>query len=1213
MEKNKDYYAKLGQEALDAGMYEQAEAFLNQAKSLADSNQTTPENPEEDSGGFLSGTVEAVTGVGVGAMNAVKEAGDTIDAHAAALANKLGDVVVYDDIPSDAYKGYEDAEGVHLFNVFGKKIKWATGDGIQELKKANLYNMLKIGEDVLDPVTYDLEEAREDGVITGTAGEMSAGISNFVAGWAMLGGFKSAGVVGGLVKGSAVDYTFIDEHEGRLSDLAIEFGLENELTLYLASDKDDSVFEGKLKNAIEGAGIGLAVEGVIFFAKAIKAAKRGDTKAAEEFMEKGREAAFKDPSEVEITDVDGTPIKMDNPKAANDVVEEGVERSVDDLVNQPTVTSNPIIDEIDAVKVGFDTPKNPLRSDAANDIADEVTPESVRADSEAASQKKRAENKDFRDAETGKTTKQISWAEQMETGQRLIRNLSKGIAEEDGSVGVVKLAKSLLELRVPVKEWDSFREAAESLQKQIEAEMVRLANSPAGKQGDAAVKKQLQSLGEAVTYASAARGAAISQSARNTQAAKKFKSKFGYDVTFDFNADGIITAIRNAETKDVIGKGHKHFDDGIEILNEMNLNFMLSGMGTQLVNMVSNAMIALLHPLEMYIGATKRAVFEASKGNLKGATQAFTLPNRQMIGLWKYQSIAAKYAAKAFRAGRNILDEEGMVTEMIGDSGSDVAIGKGNATNLKEFAEGNAWDKFGNIVRLPSRSLLAGDEFFKQLNFRAKAYSLIAEELQPKFGHLDANSFDAMVESRVDAAFKLQKSSKTKAEMTIQAGEDPKLIDITQRAIQQARINTFTNDLGGYGKGLQKLVSTVPPLRQILPFIRTPINILKYPLKRTFGFHKFSREMQEKLARGGADRDEAHAMLATGTGLWIGAAMMTYNQKAELDDGKGGKISVYRYQGTWAGLTPSRKQALKAAGAIPNSYVTEDGEFVQYSRFDPISLFVGVAADVRDIQAASGEDAGTLDVIGSSIMAIMNVFKDKSYTRGLTDALKAFDEPEGFLGHWMNNKAASYVPSAVSQFKTDEFMREVRGPLDAIINRIPMLSSTLEPQFDPFGRPVLATTGLLVKTKYSNDDMVSREILSLIPSLGELPDKKGGVDLTSDKYMMTNSAGETVTAYYRFNEILGESKLIEKLEWRIKSDRYQDRSGVGISTVDGVMGNEKEDLLQSIVKKERDRAWKQLLTENETLKARVNAIEKAAKKASKGKEDEARDLLGILK
>ena len=448
--------------------------------------------------------------------------------------------------------------------------------------------------------------------------------------------------------------------------------------------------------------------------------------------------------------------------------------------------------------------------------------------------------------------------------------------------------------------------------------------------------------------------------------------------------------------------------------------------------------------------------------------------------------------------------------------------------------------------------------------------------------------------------------------MVIQAGEDPKLIEITQAAIQQSRRNTFTNDLGTGGKALQKLVSSVPIIRQVIPFIRTPINILKYPLKRTPILHRLSREMTEKIAKGGAERDEAYAALAMGTGMWIGAATLA-TAKVELDDGKGGKISVYRYQGTWAGYTSARKQALKAAGGMSNSYINEDGEFVQYSRFDPLSIFMGVAADVRDITAAVGEDAELQAVAQASIMAIINVFKDKSYTKGLTDALKAFDEPEAFLGHWMNSKASSYIPSAVAQAKFDPLMREVRDPLDAIINRIPMLSKTLEPQFDPFGRPILATTGLLVKSKYSNDDIVSREILNLVPSLGELPDNKGGVDLTDDKYKMKNTAGETVTAYYRFNEILNESKLIAKLEKRIKSSKYQERLSAGIVTQDTVIGNTKEDALQSIVKKERDKAWKKLLRENETLDNQVEGLAKAAKNAGKAaKQDDARDLLNGL-
>ena len=43
------------------------------------------------------------------------------------------------------------------------------------------------------------------------------------------------------------DAVVFDEHMPRLSDLALEFGFDNALTEYLASDPNDSFAEGNLK------------------------------------------------------------------------------------------------------------------------------------------------------------------------------------------------------------------------------------------------------------------------------------------------------------------------------------------------------------------------------------------------------------------------------------------------------------------------------------------------------------------------------------------------------------------------------------------------------------------------------------------------------------------------------------------------------------------------------------------------------------------------------------------------------------------------------------------------------------------------------------------------------------------------------------------------------------------------------------------------------
>lgn len=65
---------------------------------------------------------------------------------------------------------------------------------------------------------------------------------------------------GEVVKGMIAGGLTMDPHGGRLSDLAVQVPwLRNPLTMYLASDPSDSNAEGRLKNALEGAGMDIVM------------------------------------------------------------------------------------------------------------------------------------------------------------------------------------------------------------------------------------------------------------------------------------------------------------------------------------------------------------------------------------------------------------------------------------------------------------------------------------------------------------------------------------------------------------------------------------------------------------------------------------------------------------------------------------------------------------------------------------------------------------------------------------------------------------------------------------------------------------------------------------------------------------------------------------------------------------------------------------------
>ena len=1203
MEKNFDYYSNLAQKALESGNKEHAKVFMDKARSLATAPVAAPqaeavdsevnqaaidvpdyrtaydvEEPVEAEGkGFWGAAAEVPTNISAGVGTMVREVGETVDWAADSLQNWLGEPMSLDmdNASPEALRIWEDSEGVKLFDAFGTEMKWLTGEDMQELKAANLYNMLDLG-DVAEDVLYTDKDAQEAGMQETLAGGLTHGVTQFLSGFVVLGGVRvaqgasyatQAAVAAG--KGAVVDFTAFDAHEARASDMMIELGMEAEWLRYLAADEDDTIFEGKMKNAIEGLGLGVAAEGAFLFAKATakytksKFARdtEGNIAKAEELekeaialAEEAQAKTFKDPKEAELEDLDGTPIaKVDDEDAA---IFKGEEVDTKQKVE---------LDESQApIGAKLPDPEDPLRGAADN-------------------QKLRNEEGDFRDLEGGHT-KHISWKESNVKAQRLIAKLVKGNGED--GVGIVQLAKQFFDTKIDPKDADAFAAASIQLEMSIWKQFEVLSKTPAAKAADPTTVRKLETLVEALRYAQASRRGGASSNARALALQKQAKEAIP-DLDFDMTPEGMIKTLNKEANAGVIRKGTRNVNKVINAVNEYWLNSLLSGWTTHAINLSSNAFVSAVDIVEVAGGASLAAL----KNPKEGARQ-LRLAQRQAVGIIKYARISAKMAVETLKYGRNILDEESMINESVDNIVGEVAIGKGNVELSKIFSDPDLdmVDRLGNIIRLPSRGLMGGDELFKQLNFRAKAYAYAAEEMDKALanGKIKPEEFDAAVEVRLDEAYEAARSAK-KGDIIA----DP----VANKGLKAARVNTFTNDLGKQGKALQSFVGDVPLLRQIIPFIRTPINILKYPLKRS-PLGLASKNMREAIGRGGEEASQAIFQMTMGTALWSYVYSKTVQDKVEIPAGKGDMIEVHKYQGSWSGYTYQQKQAMRASGASPNSFYDEDsGTWKSYSRLDPFAMFLGVSADVREV-VASGAHDGAMEMSTAAIIAIANQFKDKTYTKGVADFVKAADDPERYWANYMYQKSGSFVPSAVSQFNTDQDIRIVRSTSDAVLKRLPGFSETLEPSFDILGQVNPRAEGYLLKRTTWQDDIVRSEMFRLAPSIGKPSERHAsGVDLPD----FVNEDGKS--AYWRYNELIGESTygnrtLQENLERKILSYPYQENLGEGSQTPEGKIGSAREKALKKIVNKHREKAMKQLRKEFPELDQAIIKREREIKNAA---------------
>jgi hypothetical protein len=98
-----------------------------------------------------------------------------------------------------------------------------------------------------------------------------------VPGLAASAGTRTGQVAQAAAKGAAADFLAFDGLQNRLSNIVQEYpALENPVTAYLAASPDDSQAEGRLKNALEGLGIGATLDVVLAGFRALRASRAGD-------------------------------------------------------------------------------------------------------------------------------------------------------------------------------------------------------------------------------------------------------------------------------------------------------------------------------------------------------------------------------------------------------------------------------------------------------------------------------------------------------------------------------------------------------------------------------------------------------------------------------------------------------------------------------------------------------------------------------------------------------------------------------------------------------------------------------------------------------------------------------------------------------------------------------------------------------------------------
>jgi hypothetical protein len=420
---------------------------------------------------------------------------------------------------------------------------------------------------------------------------------------------------------------------------------------------------------------------------------------------------------------------------------------------------------------------------------------------------------------------------------------------------------------------------------------------------------------------------------------------------------------------------------------EVWVNGLLAGPYTHVVNSTSNALTALMKLPEELLAA--------GVGKITRSSDRITAREVQKRATGMVQG-----TLDGLRAANKVIKGE----DLPADLSKTELIRRESISGVK-----------GKIIRIPSRALEVQDELFKGISRRGELASLAYQR-----------------------ALKEAKGDKVELERLYKKYLDNPTKAMQKQADEFARYQTFQNDLIGWPKSVQEFARKHPGFRYLVPFIRTPVNILKYARDRSL-LAPTTKAFWKDIRAGGRKRDQAVARLTMGAGIT-------------------GTIGYMFGEGLVTGGGPSdpgERASLLATGWQPYSFKIGD-TYYSYARMEPLSTVVGVTADFFTLQDYLEKDEAENIATLLPMSLAKNVF-DKTFLQGISNFIEAVLYPERYGQKYLEGMAASVLPNVLPQIArgVDPTLRQTEGFLDVLQSRTPFLSKKLPARLDAWGDEIV--------------------------------------------------------------------------------------------------------------------------------------------------------------
>lgn len=319
----------------------------------------------------------------------------------------------------------------------------------------------------------------------------------------------------------------------------------------------------------------------------------------------------------------------------------------------------------------------------------------------------------------------------------------------------------------------------------------------------------------------------------------------------------------------------------------------------------------------------------------------------------------------------------------------------------------------GQVVRVPGRVGVGTDEFFKaifrKMEFNAQAYRLASSG---KYGDPDT-VYNALRNVNTKAANWRDQVLEVPGLAGLPDGIRAKFI---QEVGDFAKSATFQADLGKFGNSILRFRSQHPGAAWVIPFVKTPINIMKDALSYTpLGIFSKNTPADVKIAR-----------VAIGLGIATGISQLV---------GSGEITGSYPKDA-------GKRNAMIAAG-IPEYSMKIGDTWYSYARLEPLATIMGSTVDginaVKNYTDKNPYDQKAKDLVLDVVGGITKNIASKTFLEGISGVLQAMHNPERYGGSFVNSLAGLVVPSFVAApaRSADPYQRVVTGFTEAVQSRVP--------------------------------------------------------------------------------------------------------------------------------------------------------------------------------